>query len=436
MKSPEFPLRIADSGRHLEDQAGRPFLLQADTAWFLFFALTRAEALELMTIRKQQGFTTIQCQLTAFTGVPTVGGLHPFHNVDDLTRPNEAFFDHVEAVLQDARRLGLAVWIAPLWTGCCGEGWAGSRPDGKPLPMNNYGGDNCRALGRWLGRRFQHLDHIAWILGGDNDPWNALHEIRALAEGLKEGDPARLCTYHASSSHSSTDVWPTDESWLDVSMVYTYFRGFNKAWNKVQPDVEEVAHAEWKKLPVRPFFLGESTYEGEHEAWGSALQARRQAAQAILGGGMGHAYGSPNWRLAGDWRAAARLPGAESLKHLRAAVESRPWTRLQPDLGDRFAVAGNGLFAANDRSVAAVDREGQFAIAYLPEPRELTLDLGCLNSGSVSGWWKSAATGELTKIGPTPARRQGFLPPGEGDWLLILDAEGADFPAPETPDYS
>jgi hypothetical protein len=39
--------------------------------------------------------------------------------------------------------------------------------------------------------------------------------------------------------------------------------------------MDEVSHAEFAKVPVRPFFLGESTYEGEHSAWGSALQARK-----------------------------------------------------------------------------------------------------------------------------------------------------------------
>jgi hypothetical protein len=52
---------------------------------------------------------------------------------------------------------------------------------------------------------------------------------------------------------------------------------YTSAWNKNQPDVYEVSHAEFAKVPVRPFVLGESTYEGEHGALGSALQARKQA---------------------------------------------------------------------------------------------------------------------------------------------------------------
>jgi hypothetical protein len=57
-----------------------------------------------------------------------------------------------------------------------------------------------------------------------------------------------------------------------------------------QPDVYEVSHAEYAKAPVRPFFLGESTYEGEHGAWGGELQAHKQAYWCKLGGGNGRSF--------------------------------------------------------------------------------------------------------------------------------------------------
>ena len=80
-------------------------------------------------------------------------------------------------------------------------------------------------------------------------------------------------------------------------MVYTYFRGFNKAWNCVQQDVYEVCYAEYKKAAGMPFILGESTYEGEHGDWGNDLQVRKQAWWAVLSGAAGHAYGSPRWKM-------------------------------------------------------------------------------------------------------------------------------------------
>ena len=205
-------------------------------------------------------------------------------------------------------------------------------------------------------------------------------------------------------------------------MVYTYFRGFDKAWNKNQPDVYEVSHAEFAKAPVRPFFLGESTYEGEHGAWGSALQVRKQAWWCVLSGGMGHAYGSVNWNVPANWREVLELPAASSLRHLRALLESRPWWKLVPDTNNIVAVEGRGLYGTNDYAVTACADDGSFALSYLPTKRTLTLDLAQLSGGRVVAAWFNPRTGESTPIGEfTDKKRRAFEPPSEGDWVLVAD---------------
>lgn len=287
--APAFPLAPSECGRFLRGRDGRPFLLHGDTAWLLLQKLELGEAREYFQTRRAQGFSAVLLQLTGFLGLRDVRGRLPFGPAHDFAAPDEGFFDHVDQVLQVAAELGLLLCIAPLWSGCCGEGWAGKEKDGGPKPVNLNGVEKCRELGEYLGRRFGHHEHVMWILGGDCDPFNAFEEIRALGQGLHASAPRQMRTYHASSSHSSTDVWPHGEEWLEVSMIYSYFRGFDKAWNKVQPDVYEVALLERRKTPVRPFFLGESTYEGEHDEWGSAHQARKQAWWALLSGACGHA---------------------------------------------------------------------------------------------------------------------------------------------------
>lgn len=421
----QFPLRVSANRRHLVDQRGAPFLYHADTPWMLFLKLTEAEAREYIARRREQGFNALQVQLTGFLGMTNRAGELPFAGTppeQDFARPNERYFTHADRVVAEARRQGMLLAITPAWSGCCGEGWAGQDKDGRPKPLNANGAEKSREYGRWLGRRYGGFDHVIWVLGGDNDPHNAREEIRALGQGLKETAPRQLVTYHAASTHSSTDVWPADETWLDASMVYTYFRGFNKAWNKNQPDVYEVSHAEFAKIPVRPFFLGESTYEGEHGDWGSALQARKQAWWCVLGGGFGHAYGSPNWNLPANWRDVLELPGANSLKHLRTLLESRPWWRLLPDLHNVVAVDGRGTFAANDYAVTALADDGAFAFSYLPARRPLTVDLTKVSGARVSATWFNPRTGEATAIGSVSEKgRRTFEPPGDGDWVLVLD---------------
>jgi hypothetical protein len=367
----EYPLRASANGRYLEDQRGRAFLYHADTAWLIFTQLTLAEADEYMELRRAQGFNTLQVQIIMSPGMKNRAGHEAFVEFD-FARPVPEFFAHVEAVLQKAQEKNLLVAIAPLWAGCCREGWAGNDGQGKPLPMMTNGPEKCEVLGRWLGERFARFRNVAWILGGDNDPREAREHYRRMGRGLRAASASCLITYHASSTHSSTDVY-TAESWLNLSMVYTYFRGFDKAWNKVQPDVYEVAWTEYQKRPVLPFILGESTYEGEHEAWGSALQARKQAWWAVLAGAAGHAYGSPIWRFPANWREVVQMPGAKSLLHLRTLMERLQFERLRPDNSQQLVDVGQEGFAQNNFAVTAVSEDRKLAITYLPGPRAVKL---------------------------------------------------------------
>ncbi len=404
--TPKFPLRVSASGGYLEDTEAKPFLYQADTLWLLAKrSLEEVDA--LFSLRKSQGFTAIQLQLTGFLGTKNVEGRLPFGPSYDLASPDERYFSHIDALFECAKRHGLLLAVAPLWVGCCREGWAGKGEDGSLRPMNVAGESVCEAFGRWLGTRYKSFDNLLWILGGDNDPWSvdAVALTHALARGLKASAPQQLLTYHASSTHSSTDVFP-DAPWLDVSMVYTYFRGFNKAWNKVQPDVGEVCLLEHRKQPVKPYFLGESTYEGEHEAWGSTHQIRKQAYTALLSGAFGHAYGSTNWRCDDNGQIAA-LPGAASLQHLTALFSRYSWHTLLPDFSHPQL--------ANDSVSAASTPDGALSILYLPTPRPI----------SVPGTWSHAAWYDPTTGAEHEAQQADTLSPpghnaaGDPDWVLL-----------------
>ena len=283
------------------------------------------------------------------------------------------YFDHVEWVIQQADSLGLLIAIVPLWAGCCGEGYGGKGAVGPTSIMFVNGPVKSKAFGEYIGKRFSKYNNIMWILGGDIDPFEDRETMDQLALGIKSQAPHHLITYHASSSHSSTDVWE-NASWLDVVMTYTYFRGFNKAWNKNQPDVYEVNFKEYAKTPVKPFFLGESTYEGEHDAWGSAVQARKQAYWSVLSGGTGNAYGTPMWNFPVNWKTFLELPGGNSLQHFFTLFHSRPWYRIVPDSTSKIIVEGQGVYAQNDYAVACSDEKGKFIIAYIPSGRSFKIN--------------------------------------------------------------
>ena len=421
----DFPLSVSDNGRYLVDQSGTPFFYQADTPWFLFYKLTLPEVEEYVDQRKAQGFNALQIMLTGGRGLRNIHGVGPFLGDDDITRPDERHFARVDSILNILERKNMLVALVPLWAGCCRADYAGEDPDGNPLPLNRAGVDGARTYARYLADRYCGRDNLMWIVGGDNDPWGAHDEYAALAEVLDDRCPKTLMTYHAASTHSSTDVFP-EADWLDVSMVYTYFRGFNKAWNRIQPDAYEVSRTERRKSPARPFFLGESTYEGEHLPWGSAEQVRKQAYYAVLSGAAGHAYGSDNWHLPDNWREVLQYPGAFSMEPLRRRMEERRWYEYVPDPDHRVLTQGAGDFASNDYAIVAVHPNGRAAMIYVPSPRTLEIDLRSLARGArtitivepESGLKKRVPMGEQNVL-EIPAENY----PTFSDVLIFVDVE-------------
>ncbi len=157
---------------------GAPFLYVADTAWTLPFRPSRQEVLRYLDARKAQGFTAVQCQLLPSRGPGGAGknqhGQAPFRNDHDLGLPNDGYFDHVEWVVEQAAARGLLLNLAPMWLGCCGDGWY------EILERNGVKG--ARELGQYLGRRFRRHDNVVWQHGGDREPMAAWDEVpRSLA---------------------------------------------------------------------------------------------------------------------------------------------------------------------------------------------------------------------------------------------------------------
>ena len=58
-------LKIHESGRRIVTSDGERFYFIGDTAWELFHALSRDEAVKYLTVRKSQGFNMIQAVVLA-----------------------------------------------------------------------------------------------------------------------------------------------------------------------------------------------------------------------------------------------------------------------------------------------------------------------------------------------------------------------------------
>jgi hypothetical protein len=179
-----------------------------------------------------------------------------------------------------------------------------------------------------------------------------------------------------------------------------------------------------------PFFLIETIYEGEHNA--SQVQIRRQAYWALLCGATGQIMGNrPIWLFDPGWQAAMDAQGSQDMARLKALFVSRPWYELVPDQKHEVVVDGLGEFRGLDYLAAARTHDGSTVIAYLPNSRPFTVDLGKVAGTSAVGWWYNPRTGKSTEAGKfATGAKQKFTPPAEGDWVLVLDDASLKLPPP------
>jgi Protein of unknown function (DUF4038)/Putative collagen-binding domain of a collagenase len=296
--------------------------------------------------------------------------------------------------------------------------------------MISNGPEKLHAYGRYLGRRFKNLKNILWVHGGDYDPPDK-DLVRAIADGIREVDPAALHSAHGSPGGAALEYW-RGENWLQVNNIYTY-----------EPAVF-AALEQYEDPEVMPFFLIESTYEDEHDSteWG----LRMQAYQAALSGATGHIFGNnPIWHFDGpglfpaptSWREAMGRRGSQSMTHLCTLLAPIKWWLLEPDINHGFLINGLG-FDKGKRPVAALAHDGSFGMVYIPSRRNITLDLRRLAGPTVDARWYDPANGRFHPVEGAPFPRQRVVIPaaatpndaGYGDWVLELTSRPAQVASP------
>src|SRR5918993_1805051 len=153
-------LQVSENHRFLVRADGSPFFWLGDTAWELFHRLTREDAERYLRDRAERRFTVIQAVALAELdglGTPNAYGERPLVD-NDPTRPNEAYFAHVDWIVRKANSLGLYVGLLPTW----GDKWNKKWGVGPEI----FTPDNAEAYGRWIGARYKDAG-VIWIVGGD-----------------------------------------------------------------------------------------------------------------------------------------------------------------------------------------------------------------------------------------------------------------------------
>src|SRR5262249_44263875 len=285
-------LKVSENHRYLQYDDGRPFFYLGDTAWELFHRLNREEATLYLTNRSKKGFTVIQATIISeMDGLktPNAYGDVPFAD-GNLSKPNEAYFRHVDFIVNKAEELHLFIGMLPTW----GRYWASSSAIFNPQSAPEYG--------RLLGARYKNKP-IVWILGGDRSVGNGEERavIDAMAAGLTEGDGGvHLKTFHPRGPGLSS-IKLNDAAWLDFNM-------YQSSHSARDQDNGLYAEHDYALKPEKPTLDGENRYEtlpvAFHFKGMSGLDRfddydiRQSAYWSILAGACGHTYGNNNvWQM-------------------------------------------------------------------------------------------------------------------------------------------
>jgi hypothetical protein len=407
-------LRVGPTSRYLVDADGSPFLIHGDTAWSLVVSVDEAGARHYLDDRAGRHFNSVIVNLIEHVFAPdpprTIDGHEPFNVPGDLRTPNDAYFDHVDQILELAAQRGIVLFLAPAYLGYPDPHYPGfeGQAEGWFDELLHNGVDRCRAYGEYLGQRYGSTPNIVWVMAGDRRPAQAVEHVRAIAAGIRAGGGDQLMTAHVEPEFSPLEQFPGDP-WLQLNQTYTY----------------EIVHrhlqADYERLPVRPFVLFESTYEGEHNA--SQLQVRRQAYWALLSGACGQFLGNfPVWLMPPGYEPALDSPGARAMERLAELFSGRRWWELVPDANHTIVTAGLGEFRGLDYCTAAATPDGELALAYVPAVRPITVDLPRLRQHLIRTTWINPATGERTPGQIRTARvAQVFEPPFDEDAVLLIE---------------
>ncbi|MBN2130568.1 MAG: glycoside hydrolase family 140 protein [Sedimentisphaerales bacterium] len=427
-------LRVAANHRYLEYADGTPFFYLGDTAWELFHRLNREEADRYLADRARKGFTVIQAVVLA-----QLGGLtdpNPYGDTPliekDPTRPNEAYFQHVDYIVEKAGELGLFIGMLPTW----GSYWKSGLFDER----------SAASYGRFLGKRYKD-DAIIWILGGDENIKNEREAkiVGAMARGLREGDSgAHLITYHPRGPGLSSDYFHRAD-WLDFNM-------FQSSHAARDHDNALFTEHDYALKPPKPTLDGEPRYEtipvGFYNSDATdtlrfdAYDARQAAYWSLMAGACGHTYGHNSiWQMwqegrtpvisaAVPWHESLDHPGAFQMGYVRKLFESRPFPKLVPDQSMLADAPGTG--GAKVRAARAAD--GSFAFIYSPRGRPFAVRMSAIRASRVKATWFDPRYGIAEPLHTSDnVGFQTFVPPTSGrgcDWLLVLDDAGASFPSP------
>ena len=343
----------------------------------------------------------------------------------------EAYWAHVDYIVNAAKARGIACFITPAYMGfgnnTNGDGWVTDTDAAIAADLQNYGA--------YLASRYPQ-GNVVWVMGGDyagtqaqrDKQWNIAIGIRSVNGGaLITGHPAR-------ADGDGWSLWgPGGQNYtgFNVNCVYT---------NEV--DVASESALAYGRAGPMPAVLLESRYEGEQSS--TTNDMAQQCMQAYLSGCSGYFFGNkPVWSfgapdvgsiiVGGGIGVAATLgghldtPGARAMAHIGTLMRSYPWQLLQPRKDT--SLVSTALGSGQAATCPALSSDGQFAFVVKNNASSITVAMTAFAKGSVRTRWFDPTSGTYSAVSGSPFSNTGsqtIAHPGNNTsggpcWVLVVD---------------
>jgi len=411
-----FPLQIDASGRYLKQANGTPFLIHGDTAWSICNQLDQAEVDTYLNDCQTRGFNTLVVELIeryATSQTPrhlNAYGEAPFSPMSpvDWATPVEAFWSHVDYIIDGCLARGIMVLAFPAYSGYPDrdEGW-----DDEYLAESDA---DLQAYGTFLGTRYTQ-GNIIWVGAGDKSITGAEQTKQLnIFSAIKAVQPAAIFSGHGTTSSRTREFWSATYTDLDLIYYWPVYGGWPYSFVQTSYDAAPVKPALW--------------FEGQYEGSASAQTCRACAWQAVLSGSPGQVYGhSGLWAFsspvidATDWTTQLAATARAQMVHVKTLLTQYEWWKLVPQ--QNTSLVSSSLGADGSRVCPARASDGSFAMVYIPASQSVTVVMSALAPSSVRARLYDPTAGTFSAVSGSPFANTGTQSIASGgERVLVLDA--------------
>lgn len=438
-------LKISDNKRYLTTSDGSPFFWLGDTAWELIHKLGKEDTDFYLRNRAGKGYNVIQAVIlpNLEKGTPNVYGEYPLVDMDP-TRPNDAYFQHVDWLVNQAKEYGLIMALLPTW---------GSYVQDKNRKI--FDEKNARAYGEYLGERYSDFENIVWVVGGDRTPDGFEDVYNAMAEGIAKTDKGNhLITFHPRGYSSSSSNFH-NEKWLDFNMIQS-------SHGRKANDTYRLIDIDYNLDPVKPTFDAEPCYENipvditvPSNPRFDATDVRQSAYWSVFAGAFGYTYGhnamfqmhrpgdTPVAHVEMTWQEAIDTECSYQMRYVKDLMLSRPFLTRIPDQSILINGVGNDVqHRQATRDGTPGQQDASYIMVYLPMLHKVNVNTSLIASEKLKSWLYDPRTGATFPIESFEnegsyelhwrSRWEKYVRPSQGgpDWVLVIDDATKNYPPP------